>query len=200
MGKFLPASLVSKIMSGDSSAIASAPGIILLTFKELFHLRRLSHLDITGPHAHWCSHSHPSLSESASRLLDVLPPHNATLTSLSLMNMNQRGDLPEALFTLRGLRVLNLSRNRYGRPPPPSTHFLDRSPPPSTSHILPKALSNLTELRVLDLSYNSFEGKLPPSLYTLERLECLNFKANRVNGPLSSSLGKVSQGGLQQRR
>ncbi|KAI8570894.1 hypothetical protein RHMOL_Rhmol01G0074400 [Rhododendron molle] len=86
-------------------------------------------------------------------------------TTIDLSYNNFRGEIPNDIGKLQGLRLLNLSHN-------------------SLSGHLPSLLRNITMLESLDLSSNLFTGKIPGELRSLTFLAVLNLSENHLVGPI----------------
>ncbi|KAL7249975.1 hypothetical protein ACSBR1_012042 [Camellia fascicularis] len=84
---------------------------------------------------------------------------------VDLSNNKFEGQIPEALGSLCGLKVLSISNN-------------------SLIGKIPSSLANLTELESLDLSRNLLSGEIPPQLSQLTFLEFLNVSHNHLIGPI----------------
>ncbi|XP_058216676.1 receptor-like protein 9DC3 [Rhododendron vialii] len=88
-----------------------------------------------------------------------------TFTTIDLSNNHFRGEIPNNVGKLQGLRLLNLSQN-------------------SLSGHLPSLLQNMTMLESLDLSSNQITGEIPGELKSLTFLAVLNLSKNHLVGPI----------------
>ncbi|KAI8570877.1 hypothetical protein RHMOL_Rhmol01G0072200 [Rhododendron molle] len=78
---------------------------------------------------------------------------------------NFKGEIPNDIGKLQGLRLLNLSQN-------------------SLSGHIPPLLGNITMLESLDLSSNQLTGEIPGELTSLTFLAVLNLSKNHLVGPI----------------
>lgn len=79
------------------------------------------------------------------------------------------GEIPNTLYNMVNLEILDLHRNH-----------LNGSIPPT--------LGNLSKLQILDLSQNSLSGPIPPSLGNLKNLTNLNLSSNNLSGTIPSTI------------
>ncbi|CAH2068783.1 unnamed protein product [Thlaspi arvense] len=86
-----------------------------------------------------------------------------TFVSIDLSNNGFKGQIPEFLGNLKGLRSLNLSNNELEGP-------------------IPSSLGNLVELESLDLSQNLLSGKIPRQLTHNTFLAIFNVSYNNLTG------------------
>jgi Leucine-rich repeat (LRR) protein len=80
-----------------------------------------------------------------------------------------KGPLSLKLFTLKNLKVLNLSVN-------------------DITGTIPNELSDLSHLEELDLSVNRLTGPLPRSIGKLKKLKLFNLNENRLTGSLPKEI------------
>ncbi|XP_061371465.1 receptor-like protein 4 [Gastrolobium bilobum] len=93
------------------------------------------------------------------------------IDGLGLDNQGLKGYLPNDIFRLANLQILNLSGN-------------------SIHGAIPSSLGTITSLQVLDLSYNIFNGSIPNSLGQLTSLQRLNLNSNILSGRVPATLGE----------
>ncbi|KAL7224442.1 hypothetical protein ACSBR1_025820 [Camellia fascicularis] len=84
-------------------------------------------------------------------------------TTIDLSHNKFKGEIPNVVGNLCGLRLLNLSHN-------------------DPVGNIPSSLGNLRLLESLDLSPNQLSGNIPKQLTSLTFLEVLNFSQNRLEG------------------
>ncbi|CAL5328347.1 unnamed protein product [Camellia sinensis] len=84
-------------------------------------------------------------------------------TTIDLSHNKFKGEIPNVVGNLGGLRLLNLSHN-------------------DLVGNIPSSLGNLRLLESLDLSSNQLSGNIPRQLTSLTFLEVLNFSQNRLKG------------------
>ncbi|XP_058217188.1 receptor-like protein 9DC3 [Rhododendron vialii] len=84
-------------------------------------------------------------------------------TTIDFSYNNFKGEIPNGIGKLQGLRLLNLSRN-------------------GLSGHLPSLLGNITMLESLDLSSNQFTGEIPGEFTSLTFLAVLNLSENHLVG------------------
>ncbi|KAL7193600.1 hypothetical protein ACSBR2_025244 [Camellia fascicularis] len=84
-------------------------------------------------------------------------------TTIDLSHNKFKGEIPNVVGNLCGLRLLNLSHN-------------------DLVGNIPSSLGNLRLLESLDLSSNQLSGNIPRQLTSLTFLEVLNFSQNRLEG------------------
>ncbi|KAK4754009.1 hypothetical protein SAY87_002113 [Trapa incisa] len=87
------------------------------------------------------------------------------LQAIDFSGNNFRGEIPESIADLKGLRSLNFSDNNLSGPIPPT-------------------LGGMTNLESLDLSGNGLSGEIPQQLSQLYFLEFFNVSNNRLSGPI----------------
>ncbi|XP_059433860.1 receptor-like protein 7 [Corylus avellana] len=85
--------------------------------------------------------------------------------AIDLSSNNFKGEIPEVVGHLKGLKLLNLSNNFLTGP-------------------IPSCLGNLTELESLDLSQNKLDNVIPFQLTQLTFLESFNVSHNLLIGPI----------------
>lgn len=94
-----------------------------------------------------------------------------SFTMLDLSDNNLHGGLPEQVFNLSGLVLLNLSSN----------HF---------SGEIPSVSSNLSQI---DLSCNNLTGGIPPMTLAGSNLEYLDLSNNKLCGPIPNLATKFAK-------
>lgn len=120
----------------------------------------------------------PQLQEAERRIREAAE-EDAPALDLSHLGLT---DIPDAVFTLRSLRDLNLSGNPLGRLPEAIGELgllehLDLDGNGLTS--LPDAIGQLSRLRLLDVSMNQLVV-LPETIEQLTQLELLFIRGNRL--------------------
>ena len=106
-----------------------------------------------------------------------LPEAIGSLKKLKLLQFQSYtlgGNLPESLFTLKNLEVLNI-RNAEGMSPAP----------------IPPAVGNLTNLTELDLCAMNLTGNIPPEIGNLSNLTALSLFGNKLTGSIPDSFGNL---------
>ena len=98
--------------------------------------------------------------------------YEGRVVELALLDNGLRGELPEELGHLIGLRVLDLRWNRLGG-------------------TIPISLTYLIELEDLRLTSNEFRGGIPVDISTLRNLTYLDVSYNRLTGQLPATLGQM---------
>ncbi|MCP4217993.1 MAG: hypothetical protein GY765_25340 [bacterium] len=94
---------------------------------------------------------------------------NNRVTELRLNNNQMGGTLPDSIYSLPQLKVLDLGNN-------------------SIEGFLDIRVSALRELEILDLSWNNIGGNIPTSIGDLPKLEALNLQDTRLSGPIPAQL------------
>ena len=96
------------------------------------------------------------------------------LNQLHLVNCKIEGNIPEELFSLAELQVLDLGTNLL-------------------SGTLPKNLDRLRKLKTLNLYENQFTGSIPDELYNLTNLQILNIRGNKLSGTISPQIKNLKE-------
>lgn len=92
--------------------------------------------------------------------------HNiALLNAIDLSGNNLKGEIPEAITSLKALRGMNLSRNHI-------------------SGSIPEKIGNLNLLETLDLSHNNLSGTVPQTLSFLTFISHLDLSYNNLSGKM----------------
>ncbi|KAL4554372.1 hypothetical protein LXL04_039510 [Taraxacum kok-saghyz] len=99
----------------------------------------------------------------------------------STCHITALGTIPEGLWTLSNLTILNLAQN-YLTEPSASIHYQGQFPP---------EIGQLTELRLLSFSGNNFSGSLPPEIGNLRRLEQIYIDSAGVSGAIPSTFSNL---------
>ncbi|KAL4554203.1 hypothetical protein LXL04_039674 [Taraxacum kok-saghyz] len=112
--------------------------------------------------------------------------------------LDVRGTIPEGLWTLFNLTILNLGQNYLTGPLSPSIRNLIRMKYLTVSFNalsgqVPAEIGQLTDLRLLAFGINNFDGSLPSELGNLRRLEHLGASDNGFKGRIPDFIGKWSQ-------
>lgn len=121
------------------------------------------------------------------------------VVSIALLNNNLTGPLPQELFAMEVLRVLNLSGNNISGSLPetiPGLRALQQlyMQDNQINSKIPAAFGNLTQLTAIDLGRNKFYGTLPGSLGNLTNLESiLGVMGNDLVGLIPPSLGSLTK-------
>ncbi|EFJ09870.1 hypothetical protein SELMODRAFT_20928, partial [Selaginella moellendorffii] len=90
------------------------------------------------------------------------------ITLLDLLGNKLKGNVPQNIGKLKGLKYLRLSNN-----------LLNGS--------IPNDIGSIFDLEELDLSYNSFEGNIPKSFEFLTKLAIFNVSFNNLSGQIPTS-------------
>ncbi|KAL9553166.1 hypothetical protein MBANPS3_003416 [Mucor bainieri] len=85
------------------------------------------------------------------------------------------GSIPEEIYSLLKLQVLDLSNNRL------------------TGNLSPK-LGQLVNVKKLNLGHNAITGPIPSQIDQLTKLESLNLNYNALNGQFPSSMAPPALG------
>ncbi|KAK3199608.1 hypothetical protein Dsin_023023 [Dipteronia sinensis] len=81
--------------------------------------------------------------------------------------------IPRFLGSMRNLRIIDLSKNKF-------------------SGEIPMEVTNLHALISLNLSHNSFFGKIPESIGDMRDLETIDFSANLLSGKIPQSITSLT--------
>ncbi|OWM66947.1 hypothetical protein CDL15_Pgr008116 [Punica granatum] len=175
---------------------------------EIFHLSRLSTLDLSGRFwdltieddrsFRWLIHNLTQLRElilDGTDMSRVSPTSlanfsSSSLTSLSLRGCRLGGIVPIDIFHLPNLCSLFLSSNHNLRGTLPQTKnwtsplvFLDLSRTEFDGSV-PASVGNLTSMTILDFSEAQFAGPIPPTLGNLVHLTHLDLHHNNFSGTM----------------
>ncbi|XWS46445.1 hypothetical protein CRYUN_Cryun14cG0067300 [Craigia yunnanensis] len=88
-----------------------------------------------------------------------------SISAIDLSSNEFQGEIPEAIGSLKLIRMLNLSNNNL------------------SGHI-PSSMGEISNLESLDLSRNKLLGKIPPQLANLTFLATFNVSYNDLEGPI----------------
>ncbi|CAL9052854.1 receptor-like protein EIX1 [Musa acuminata AAA Group] len=116
-----------------------------------------------------------------------------SLESLDLSETNIRGQLPEWLFQLRKLKVLNLGLNLISGPIPVSIGQLASLqelslPQNQLNETIPESVWWLSQLVVLDLGYNNLKGVMSEAHFgNLTELKYLSLSSNSLTLKVKSN-------------
>lgn len=125
---------------------------------------------------------------------------SSSLQVLNLVGTELSGKIPDDIFHLPRLQILNLGSNLYLTGHLPKTQWnsssslreLDLSSSGFSGNI-PDSIDHLNSLRVLDLSSCYFSGNIPPAIGDLTELTSLRLFSNNFNGPLPSTISTLVQ-------
>ena len=123
---------------------------------------------------------------------------NGQVVSIQLRNNDLRGSLPDSLFQLPALSILDLSSNAIqgfnfsavGRATNLQELDLTQTDLSSFQGIGSLATTNITKL---SLASNAVSGPLPTALFTLTTLQQLDISNNALTGPIPSQVGRLTQ-------
>ncbi|MDE2678992.1 MAG: M66 family metalloprotease [Gemmatimonadota bacterium] len=142
------------------------------------------------------------LALQSNGLQGSIPPELGLLSSLRALyfggNWGLSGPLPEELFDLASLEVLDLYRVGLGGPLPAgiakltSLEVLELTGT-GLGGPIPPELGELANLRYLSLGYNDLIGEIPPELANLTKLEGLGILRNELSGGIPAELGKLTE-------
>ncbi|KAJ0971926.1 hypothetical protein J5N97_019885 [Dioscorea zingiberensis] len=140
-----------------------------------------------------------SLSLSDNRLEGSLPMSLPQCSFLLHLNVsgNQLSGLPDGVWALSRLRVLDLSRNSFSGAVPETiadVHNLKtlRLNGNGFSGTIPAGLGLCPHLNMLDLGDNSFSGSMPESIQSLTALFYFSLMNNKLSGEIPEWIGNVS--------
>lgn len=130
-----------------------------------------------------------------------IPPEIGGLSSLQRLTLGGSyaltGPLPEELFDLPELRVLDLGGFNLGGALPPEIGRLTQLETlwlqdAGLGGPLPSEITQLTNLDLLDLRYNDLIGPIPPELGELTGLHTLRLGYNEFTGAIPAELGGLT--------
>jgi Leucine-rich repeat (LRR) protein len=103
-----------------------------------------------------------------------------------LQSNNLSGAIPDSLYYMENLLVLDLRYNQLAGPIPPSLTNLSRLTQlylhcNKLSCEIPEDIGKLAQLTILDLRNNQLIGTLPSTISNLRQLKYLGLKSNRLN-------------------
>ncbi|KEH21567.1 probable leucine-rich repeat receptor-like protein kinase At1g35710 [Medicago truncatula] len=151
--------------------------------KEIGHLSKLTHLDLSGNY-----------------LKGELPPELWLLKNLTFLDLSYnrfKGEISSSLENLKQLEMLNISNNYFEGYIPFELGFLKNLITLNLSNNrfkgeIPSSIGNLTQLWGLDISHNNL-GSIPHELGFLENLYTLDLSHNRLNGNLPIFLSNLTK-------
>ncbi|XP_031484097.1 receptor-like protein kinase 7 [Nymphaea colorata] len=118
----------------------------------------------------------------------------STLQHLDLSDNHFAGEVPE-LWNLAGLRVLNLSLNRFSGPFPESSlrnksnlEWLKLGDNPFDRSPFPEEMVGLRQLRWVYLTNSNLEGRIPPGIGNLTELVNLELSSNALSGEIPAEI------------
>ncbi|KAK9055473.1 hypothetical protein SSX86_026556 [Deinandra increscens subsp. villosa] len=167
------------------SSTPSEPDI-LLTFKSTIH-DPMNHLSswsntTTAHHCNWTG----------------VTCITATISSLTLQNLNLSGEISPSICQLPNIITLNLADNFFNQPIP---LHLSQCSSLNTLNLsnnliwgtIPDQISQFKSLKFLDLSENHVEGKIPEGVGSLIYLQVLNFGNNLLSGSIPNVIGNFTE-------
>ncbi|CAH1419858.1 unnamed protein product [Lactuca virosa] len=124
------------------------------------------------------------------------PNSTCHITALKLYALDARGTIPEGLWTLFNLTILNLAQNYLTGPLSPSIGNLTRMQYitisiNALSGQVPREIGQLTDLRLLSFSGNNFNGSLPPEIGNLRELQQIYIDSSGVTGEIPPSFANL---------
>ncbi|KAH9747807.1 protein kinase domain-containing protein [Citrus sinensis] len=108
----------------------------------------------------------------------TIPPHVANLSFLVSLNISGNrfhGTLPNELWLMRRLRIIDLSSNRI------------------SGNLFDDMCNSLTELESFDVSSNQITGQLPSSLGDCSKLKRLSVSFNELTGRIPQNIGNLTE-------
>nr|AAV41396.1 peru 2 [Solanum peruvianum] len=113
------------------------------------------------------------------------------LTNLRLSYTELRGVLPERVFHLSNLELLDLSYNPQLTVRLPTTIWNSSASlmklyvdSVNIADRIPESFSHLTSLHELDMGYTNLSGPIPKPLWNLTNIESLDLRYNHLEGPI----------------
>ncbi|XP_070054597.1 receptor-like protein 9DC3 [Nicotiana tomentosiformis] len=178
-------SYLSKLISLDLSAGIEELRFGPHTFKLLLqNLTQLKELHLTSTY-----------------ISSALPSNfSSSLEVLNLLSTELSGKVPDHIFHLRRLQILNLGSNLYLKGHLPKVQWnsssslkeLDLSSSGFSGNV-PDAIGHLSSLSFLDFSSCYFSGTIPQSIGNLTKLNNLRPFSNNFNGSLPSTISNLVQ-------
>nr|XP_019706721.1 receptor protein-tyrosine kinase CEPR1 [Elaeis guineensis] len=110
-----------------------------------------------------------------------IPEFIGELTGMRVLYLQQNslsGSIPAGIWNLKSLSVLDIRNNRF-------------------SGEIPESIRELTEMITLALSENSLSGSIPNGIWNLKKLRILYLYANNLTGPIHID-GPIGALGLEQ--
>lgn len=108
----------------------------------------------------------------------IIPPHVANLSFLVSLNISGNrfhGTLPNELWHLPRLRIIDLSSNSI------------------SGNLFDDICNSLTELESFDVSSNQITGQLPSSLGDCSKLKRLSVSFNELTGRIPQNIGNLTE-------
>eukprot|EP00980_Cylindrotheca_fusiformis_P028561 scaffold22611_cov153-Cylindrotheca_fusiformis.AAC.1 len=137
-------------------------------------------------------------NEFTGQLPGLLSEYTPQLINLDFSSNTLSGVLPEDVFSLANLEILDLHGNGFIGPIPDAAISSSSSMlefvalyENALTGTIPPSLSNLRKLRHLDLSSNALTGEIPDYLFTLGDLKELSLKRTQRSGSVSSLIGSL---------
>ena len=190
------------------SLVISEIGLLGTIPKEIGHLSKLTHLDLSNnflqgqvPHSIDNLRQLNYLDISLNFIKGSIPPELwllKNLTFLDLSNNRFNGEIPSSLGNLKQLEELDISSNYIQGSIPIELGFLKNLTRLDLSNNrfkgeIPSSLRNLKQLQKLDISHNNIQGSVPLELKFLKNITTLNLSHNRLNGNLPISLTNLTK-------
>ncbi|KAL4554559.1 hypothetical protein LXL04_037153 [Taraxacum kok-saghyz] len=124
------------------------------------------------------------------------PNFTCHVTALKVYGLDVSGTIPEGLWTLFNLTILNLGQNYLTGPLSPSIGNLIRMEYLTISFNalsgqFPPEIGQLTDLRLLAFGTNNFDGSLPSEIGNLRKLKHLYFGSSGVGGYIPSTFANL---------
>eukprot|EP00039_Didymoeca_costata_P030340 m.29080 g.29080 ORF g.29080 m.29080 type:complete len:981 (+) comp8062_c0_seq1:266-3208(+) len=172
------------ILRMTSCEVADEENIVsILTTPVITNLQVMMQLEIydsglTGPVPEalkYLSTSIKYIGLSRNKLEGPIPSWIGKYKNLRVLRFfenNMSGPIPDSLWNLYKLEILELEQNEF------------------TGTISP-AIGNLKKMKLLYIFKNQFDGKLPEELWSLTSLENLDISDNRFAGQLSENIGQL---------
>ncbi|XP_009798811.1 receptor-like protein Cf-9 homolog [Nicotiana sylvestris] len=170
---------------------------------EISHLSKLQSLYLSGSELSVGPYNFKLLLQNLAQLRELdltfvrisstIPPNiSSHIRTLSLDYTGLHGALPESIFHLPNLQVLNLGFNNQLSGYFPKTKWnssaslrvLDLSEVNFYGDFLPESFGYLTSLQSLYLSSCNLSGPIPESLWNLTRIEYMDLHSNDLGGPI----------------
>ncbi len=128
--------------------------------------------------------------------LDIAGP-DLVVTEIRLPGNNLTGPLPDALFLVNYLKIVDFSNNAINGTLPPAFLNLGSLQKVNLSNnqitgTLGSGIAGMGSINNLDLSFNHLDGPLPDELYTLSDLVELRLNNNSFTGEISKSIKNLS--------
>ncbi|ESQ43102.1 hypothetical protein EUTSA_v10012554mg [Eutrema salsugineum] len=153
----------SNLLTGNVSDVGVFPGLLMLNVSNNLFQGEI--------HPELCNSSDEIqvLDLSMNRLVGQLPDSLYSIRGLEKLSVSGNylsGQLSEKLSNLNALKSLLVSENRF-------------------SGVIPDVFGNLTQLEHLDVSSNKFLGSFPSSLSQCSKLRVLDLRNNSLSGSVN---------------